>query len=148
FEAEELLPRRAVAVKVMRPEIAAQSEARRRFLREANAAAALSSDHVVPIFRVGEERGVPFLVMPLMKGETLHDRLKRELKPPLAEAVRIGREAAAGLAAAHAAGLIHRDIKPSNLWLEAGSGRVKVLDFGLARQEEGDTRFTATGAIL
>jgi hypothetical protein len=76
---------------------------------------------------------VPYLAMPLLRGETLDARLCREGKLPTAEVLRIGREAALGLAAAHARGLVHRDIKPANIWLEAETRRVKVLDFGLAR---------------
>ena len=95
-------------------------------------AAALEHDHIVPIYQVGEDRGVPFLAMPLLREARLDDRLARALLP-LAEILRIGREIAAGLAAAHERGLIHRDIKPANIWLEAETGRVKILDFGLAR---------------
>jgi formylglycine-generating enzyme required for sulfatase activity len=147
FEAEDTALQRQVAVKVMRPEVAAQPEAKGRFLREARAAAGLHDDHVVTIYHVGEERGVPFLVMPLMKGETLHDRMKvRRLT--IAEIVRIGRGTAQGLAAAHAAGLVHRDIKPANLWLEAPTGRVRVLDFGLARPVLSDNPLTQTGEVL
>src|SRR5437588_10206644 len=83
--------------------------------------------------------------MPLLAGESLEARLLREPVLPAAEVARLGREAAEGLAAAHAAGLIHRDVKPSNLWLEAPTGRVKVLDFGLARSTQDDARLTATG---
>jgi serine/threonine protein kinase len=127
---------REVAVKVMRPELARRPDARQRFLREARAAAALLHDHVVPIYQVGEDAGVPFIAMPLLMGESLEKRLGRERVLPVGEVVRIGLEAAEGLAAAHEKGLVHRDVKPANLWLEAPSGRVKVLDFGLARAEE------------
>src|SRR5713226_6416073 len=117
----------------MRPVLAAHPDSRQRFLREARAAAAIEHDHIVTIYHVGEDRGVPFLAMPLLRGETLEDRLRRCGKLTLAEGLRIGRETAEGLAAAHERGLIHRDIKPANLWLEGERGRVKVLDFGLAR---------------
>jgi tRNA A-37 threonylcarbamoyl transferase component Bud32 len=146
-EEEADLPRR-VAVKVMRPEQAARADARARFLREARAAARLQHDHVVPIYYVGEDGGVPFFVMPLLPGETLEDRLRRESALPPAEVLRVGREAAEGLAAAHAAGLVHRDVKPSNLWLEAPSGRVKVLDFGLAREAGSADGLTRDGAVV
>ena len=106
----------------MLPALAASESAQQRFLREAQAAAAIEHDHIVPIYQVGEDRGVPFLAMPFLKGEPLDDRLKREPGLPLAEVLRIGREMAEGLAAAHARGLIHRDIKPANLWLEGRSG--------------------------
>jgi hypothetical protein len=133
FEAEDPQLQRRVALKTMQPSLAASASARRRFLREARAAAALQHDHIVTIHQVGEDRGVPYLAMQLLQGETLENRLLRQRRLPLEEVVRIGREIAAGLAAAHAAGLIHRDIKPANVWLEAGSGRVKILDFGLAK---------------
>jgi hypothetical protein len=149
FEAEDPALERRVALKVMRPAVAAHPEAKARFLREARAAAALQHDHIVPVFHVGEHNGVPFMVMPLLAGESLEDRLRREAPLAAAEVARVGREAAAGLAAAHAAGLVHRDVKPANLWLEAPAGRVKVLDFGLARVADvGGGGLTQTGAVL
>src|SRR5262249_27230438 len=125
---------RSVAVKVMRPEAAALPGARERFLREARAAAQLVHPNVVPVYHVGEEADVPCLVMPLLEGESLAARLRRERRLPLAEAARIVREAALGLAAAHEKGLIHRDVKPANLWLEGRQATAMVLDFGLARR--------------
>jgi WD40 repeat protein/serine/threonine protein kinase len=148
LQAEDPQLRRRVALKVMLPSQAANPSARQRFLREAQAAATLEHDHIVAIYHVGEERGVPFLAMPLLKGESLDERLKREGTLPPAEVVRIGRETALGLAAAHAQGVIHRDIKPGNLWLEGGSQRVKILDFGLAYQAGSDVHLTQSGAIL
>ena len=115
----------------MLPALAASASAKQRFLREARAAAAIKHDHIVTIYQVGEDRGAPFLAMEFLEGEPLDDRLKREGKLPLAEVLRIGREMAEGLAAAHERGLIHRDIKPANVWLEGDRGRVKILDFGL-----------------
>jgi serine/threonine protein kinase len=132
FHAEDVQLRRPVALKTMLPSLASLPSARERFLGEARAAASLKHDHVVTIHQVGEDGETPFLVMELLQGETLGARLQRERRLPIAEALRIGRETAEGLAVAHAAGLIHRDIKPSNLWLEAKHGRVKILDFGLA----------------
>ena len=133
FRAEDPHLRRLVALKVMLPQFTADPTARARFLREARAAAAVEHDHIVPIFQVGEDRGVPYLAMPLLKGESLATRLKATGPLPLFHAVRIAREMAEGLAAAHAAGLIHRDVKPSNIWLEGSRRRVRLLDFGLAR---------------
>ncbi len=146
--AEDSQLRRRVALKVMRRGPSATLEARQRFLREAQAAAALKDEHVVSIYQVGQDRDIPFLAMELPEGESLDTRLKREGRLPVAEAVRIGRETALGLAAAHAQGLVHRDIKPGNLWLEGKLGRVKILDFGLARRTDGDIDLTQTGAIL
>jgi serine/threonine protein kinase len=157
FEALEPQLERRVALKAMRPALAANEVARRRFLREARTVASLQHDHVVTIHQVGEERGVPFLVMPLLQGESLEDRLKREGRLPPAEVFRLGREVAEGLAAAHALGLVHRDVKPGNIWLEARAGepgalatggRVKLLDFGLARPVEQGEAITEWGAVV
>lgn len=126
---------RAVAVKVMLPSLAANADARRQFLQEARTLAAINHDHVVTIFRVGEERGIPFLAMELLVGESLADRCRRS-EVSIGEAVRITREVAAGLSAIHMAGVIHRDVKPDNVWLEHPGGRAKLLDFGLARRWE------------
>ncbi len=148
FQAEDPKLERKLAIKAMLPSLAASDSARKRFLREAKTAAAIEHDHIVPILQVGEDRGVPFIAMPFLKGEPLDERLKRDSVLPVAEVVRIGREAAEGLAAAHAVGLIHRDIKPANLWLEAPKGRVKILDFGLARAAADNSQLTQQGAII
>ena len=102
----------------------------------------------MPIYQVGEERSLPFLAMPLLHGEMLEDRLKREGRLPLADALRVGREIAEGLAAAHDHGIVHRDIKPGNIWLERPGDRVKILDFGLASGQEGDVQLTTPGTIM
>ena len=179
FAAEDTRLRRLVALKTLRPTLARSAAARERFLREARSAARVEHDHVIVVHDVGEAAGVPFLAMPLLQGETLEARLAREPRLPVIEAVRIAREAAEGLAAAHERGVIHRDVKPSNLWVEAPphpqplspegrgepssplsprgrgassrpplsprgrgvggeGGRVKILDFGLARSPESD----------
>jgi hypothetical protein len=160
FEAEDPHLDRRVALKALLPDVASSPTAKARFLREARLQAKVQNDHVAAIFQVGEEvpsakpegfGGVPFLAMPLLKGLTLTDALKANPRPPLAEAVRIAREIAEGLVAAHAVGLVHRDIKPANVWLEAPRLRVKILDFGLARlseDESGGELATRAGAIL
>jgi len=154
FQGEDLKLGRKVAIKAMLPHLAGSKVSLQRFLREARVAAALEHDHIVPILQVGEDRGAPFIVMPFLKGEPLDERLKRQPKLPLAEVLRIGREIAQGLEAAHAAGLIHRDIKPANIWLEgppgasASGGRVKILDFGLARASAQEKGVTQLGAIV
>jgi len=169
FEAIDSQLRRMVALKVMRPEIASSLAARTRFLKEARAAAALSSDHIVTVFQVGQDNDVPFMAMQLLKGEALDMRLRREPRMAVADALTVAMQAAAGLSAAHDAGLIHRDIKPANLWLEikdegakksaesgrlvvAGSGpdtsfRVKILDLGLVRGG-GGPRLTTAGVVV
>jgi serine/threonine protein kinase/WD40 repeat protein len=167
FEAEDVQLGRRVALKAMLPSVAASPQARQRFLREARLAAAIEHDHVVSIHQVGQDGAVPFLAMPLLRGESLEARLKRG-RLPLVEAVRIGREMAEGLAAAHEAGLVHRDVKPGNVWLEARGHkrpacepeeptseplvatwcRVKLLDFGLARSADDEAHLTATGVVL
>jgi eukaryotic-like serine/threonine-protein kinase len=148
FLAEDIALRRPVALKVLKPVLAASSEAAQRFLREAQTMAALKHDNVVTVYHVGQERGVPYLTMELLEGEPLDARLRREGRLPIPEVLRLGREAALGLAAAHNRGVIHRDIKPANLWLEAHTGRVKLLDFGLARAISGDTTVTQAGTLL
>jgi tRNA A-37 threonylcarbamoyl transferase component Bud32 len=147
FEAEDPQLKRRIALKVMRPELAANEVARQRFLREAQAQAALEHDHIIPIYQVNTEGRVAFLAMPLLRGETLHARLVRDKVLPTTEALRIAREIAEGLATAHEAGLIHRDIKPANIWLETERSRVKILDFGLARADADDAHLTRTGTI-
>ncbi|MFO0928498.1 MAG: protein kinase [Gemmataceae bacterium] len=148
FRAEDPHLRRPVALKVMLPVLAANETARARFLREAQACAGIRHDHIVAVYQVGDTNGVPYLAMEFLDGETLDSRLHREGKLPTAEVVRIGREMAQGMAAAHKRGLIHRDIKPANVWLEAESGRVKILDFGLARSAGQDAALTHQGAIV
>ncbi len=149
FLADDIGLERLVALKAMKPALAVSESARQRFLREARATAKIKHDHIVVIHQVGEARGAPFLAMEFLEGESLDDRLKREGKLPLPEVLRIGREVADGLAAAHEHGLIHRDIKPGNLWLEGKRGRVKILDFGLARATADDQQqLTQSGAIV
>jgi formylglycine-generating enzyme required for sulfatase activity len=148
LQAEDPLLQRSVALKVMRPELAAMEAERLRFLREAVAAAAVEHHHIVPIYQIGEDRGVPFIAMPLLKGETLAARLKREGALSVADSVRIGRQIAEGLVVAHEHGLIHRDIKPANIWLEARTGWVKIVDFGLARSAQSDVQLTEPGALV
>jgi serine/threonine protein kinase len=148
FVAEDPDLERRVALKVMKSALACNPRARERFLREARSMAKLTHPRVVTIHHVGQERGVPFLAMELLDGESLEIRLKRQGQLPVAEALRIGREIAEGLAAAHQRGLIHRDIKPSNLWLEDKTGHVKILDFGLARSSDEQTPLTLLDAIV
>ncbi|QDV20025.1 Serine/threonine-protein kinase PrkC [Gimesia panareensis] len=136
---------RTVAIKVMAPELAATSPARKRFLREARATAAIRHENVVSIYAV-EEQPLPFLVMEYIAGETLQQRLDRTGPLELREILKIGQQVASGLAAAHARGLIHRDIKPGNILLEEGTDHLKITDFGLARTAD-DASVTQSGVI-
>jgi serine/threonine protein kinase len=148
YKAEDIQLKRLVALKAMLPTLGASEDARKRFLREAQAAAAINHDNVVRIYQVGEDRGVPFMAMQLLEGESLDTRLKRKGQLALSEVLRIGRETAEGMAAAHSRGLVHRDIKPPNLWLEGENRRVKILDFGVARATDDNAHLTQTGAIV
>jgi serine/threonine protein kinase len=151
YLAEDTQLRRQAALKVMLPDVAADSRARERFLREARAAAAVRNDHVITVYQVGEENGIPFIAMELLQGITLDGYLAKE-SIGIAAVQRLGREIAEGLAAAHARNLVHRDIKPANIWLEAPNGRVKLLDFGLARAAIPDpdtqSQLTHDGMVL
>src|SRR5262245_52212176 len=137
---------RAVALKVLSAPLAASGTARKRFAREARAAAAVRDDHVVAIHAV-EDRGlVPYLVMEFIDGCNLDALLRRRGPLGVKEVLRIGIEVASGLAAAHRQGLIHRDVKPANILLENGVQRVKLTDFGLARAAD-DASLTQSGFI-
>lgn len=137
---------RVVAIKVMAPALANNEKARRRFAREAKAAAAVLHPNVIPIHSVSSDQAVPFLVMAYVRGGSLQKRLEREGALPLVEVLRIGSQLAAGLAAAHEQGLVHRDIKPENILLEEGVERVTLTDFGLARAVD-DNTVTQAGTI-
>lgn len=148
LEAFDSKLQRNVAIKVLDPDLADDDVARQRFCREARAAASITHENVVAVHQVERsgEGGLPFLVMQLIAGESLEQRLLREKQLPHREIVRIGMQAAHGLAAAHAQGLIHRDIKPGNILLEPTHDRVKLTDFGLARVAE-DVKLTRTGFV-
>jgi serine/threonine protein kinase len=122
---------RDVAVKVIAPAIAADPDRLRRFLQEAQSAGALSHPNILAIHDIGERQGAPYMVSELLEGESLRERL-RIGKLSTTKAVDYARQIAAGLAAAHAKGIVHRDIKPENLFITR-DGRVKILDFGLAK---------------
>jgi serine/threonine protein kinase len=134
---------RVVAMKVLQSN---NVEARRRFLREARAAAKVTHDQIVTIHDVNEANGVPYLVMQHITGVSLQQRLDQRGQMDVKDIVRIGQEIARGLAAAHAQGLIHRDIKPANILLENGTERVKITDFGLARAVD-DVALTQSGVL-
>jgi serine/threonine protein kinase len=174
YKAEDPQLQRPVALKAMLPNVAVSPINRQRFIREARAAAALAHPNIVTIYEVEEDRGIPYLAMQFLQGETLEERILRDAPLPVEDLLRIGREIAEGLAVAHDAGLIHRDIKPANIWLESASGnrlsaagqnpepitlvgenrkpksaaRVKILDFGLARGTCSETTLTQDGVIV
>jgi serine/threonine protein kinase len=149
YKAEDSVVKRMVALKAILPSLGASDSVRKRFLREARAMGQLEHDHIVRLYDVGEDRGIPYMAMEFLVGEPLDRRLKNAPLLPLAEALRIGREIAEGLAAAHAHELIHRDIKPANVFLVGKACRVKILDFGLARAVDDEhSRITQSGAIL
>lgn len=137
---------RYVAIKVLAPHLAVSGAARRRFAREAKAAAAVVHENVVAIHAVAESHDPPYFVMPYVRGVSLEKRLRDQGPLGLTEVLRIGRQIAAGLAAAHAQGLVHRDIKPANILLAEGTERLQITDFGLARAAD-DASLTRTGVI-
>ena len=138
--------KRCVAIKVLAPHLAQSSLARKRFAREAQAAAAVVHPNVLAIHQVQPSGRLPFLVMPLVAGESLAERLVVQGRLDLKEILRIGMQAAAGLAAAHEQGLVHRDVKPANILLEKGVERAVLTDFGLARAAD-DVSMTRWGII-
>jgi TolB-like protein len=154
-EAQDMRLGRRVALKFVSADLANDADARSRFRREARAASALNHPHICTIHDVGEHEGVPYLVMELLEGETLLDRLARGPLPP-AEFFDVALAVASALGAAGDRGIVHRDLKPANVFLTR-SGGAKVLDFGLARiGEAGDTPTqtstrvepTRTGAVM
>jgi eukaryotic-like serine/threonine-protein kinase len=138
---------RPVAVKTLKPELAQQREYCERFLREARAAAALSHPNVCQIYFIGDEAGSPFFAMEYLEGRTLEGLTREEGKLPPERAIGLIRQAALGLKAAAARGIIHRDIKPSNLVLTP-DGTLKVTDFGLAKLVVADAGLTMAGEVL
>src|SRR6516162_4097515 len=137
---------RVVAIKALAPQLATNSAARQRFVREARAAAAVTHDHIIAIHAVEDAGPVPYLVMQFIDGPTLQKKLDRTGQLPLKEILRIGLQIAEGLAAAHRQGLVHRDVKPANIMLENGVERVKITDFGLARAAD-DASLTRSGVV-
>jgi serine/threonine protein kinase len=137
---------RHVAIKVLAAQLATNGSARKRFSREAQAAAAVVHEHVVAIHAVDISSKLPFIVMRYVPGRSLQDRLDANGSLETKEILRISIQTAAGLAAAHAQGLVHRDIKPANILLENGVERVRITDFGLARAVD-DASQTQSGFI-
>jgi serine/threonine-protein kinase len=146
WEAEDEILGRPVAVKVLSESLAAGERAVRRFEREAEASARLSGPHIAAVYDFGRSEGRPYIVLELVRGETLADRLTREGPLPPQEAARIATQVAEALEEAHAAGIVHRDVKPGNLMLTP-AGDVKVMDFGIAAAAWA-VRITTSGLVL
>ena len=137
---------RPVAIKILSPHLAGVGAARARFMREAQAAAAVVHPSIVPIYSIATTARLPYIVMPCISGGNLQERIDRDGPLELAEVLRIGLQIAEGLQAAHRNGVIHRDIKPANILVEEGNGRVLISDFGLARALD-DATLTMSGMI-
>lgn len=146
FKAIDTELNRPVAVKVLMPHLARNGAARQRFSRESRAAAAVVHEHVVAIHNVDSSAKLPYLVMQYVSGESLQARTEREGPLDVDRILRIGIQAALGLAAAHEQGIVHRDIKPANILLEDGVDRLLITDFGLARTVD-DASLTHTGVV-
>ena len=147
FLAEDLKHHRRAALKVLRPELAT-AVGHDRFLREIGIAAGLAHPHILPLYDSGETAGLVYYVMPYVEGESLGDRLRREGRLPVNEALRIAAEVADALAYAHGAGLVHRDVKPENILFQGG--HAVVADFGVARAMDtaGAGQITEVGLAL
>jgi serine/threonine protein kinase len=147
YLAQDIKHDRKVAIKVLRPELAAVIGAD-RFLAEITTTANLQHPHILPLFDSGTADNHVFYVMPFIEGETLRDRLDREKQLPVTDALRIASEIAAALDYAHRRGIIHRDIKPANILLHDGSALVADFGIALAASKVGDSRMTETGMSL
>jgi len=147
YLAQDLKHDRRVAIKVLRPELAAVIGAE-RFLREIKTIATLQHPHILGLIDSGEVNGTAYYVMPFVEGESLRDRLTREKQLPIADAVRLATEVAGALDYAHRHGVIHRDIKPENVLLHDGSALVADFGIALAVSSAGSSRMTETGMSL
>jgi len=141
--------KRELAVKVLSPELVVNQPMLQRFRREAEAVAALRHAGIVPIYDIGESGGIAYIMMPLIKGETLKKRLDRDGRLTIPEVRRVIKEIATALSVAHDAGLVHRDIKPENVMLEGPKQQILVMDFGIAKALDPDqTGMTSSGLIV
>jgi serine/threonine-protein kinase len=147
YLAHDLRHERDVAIKVLHPELAAALGGE-RFLSEIKTTARLQHPHILPLLDSGSADGLLFYVMPYVRGETLRTRLERERQLPIEDALRIAREVADALGAAHGLGIIHRDIKPENILLHGGHALVADFGIALAVQSAGGARMTQTGLSL
>jgi serine/threonine-protein kinase len=152
--AEHVMLGRRAAIKVLQASFSMQPDIVTRFFNEARAATAIADPGIVQVFDFGHHSdGSAFIVMELLEGETLHARLRRTGPLPCADALRIARQIAGSLGAAHARGIVHRDLKPENVFMVrdaevAGGERAKILDFGIAKLGVGTSSGTNTHAVL
>ena len=137
---------RRVAIKILRADLALDEGTRARFRHEAIAAARLSHPNIVSTYDTGDDDGIAYIVMELVDGTTLRHLIDQRGGLPVAEVIRIGKQVADALEAAHRAGLVHRDVKPANV-LVPSTGQVKVTDFGIAKAAGGDD-LTRTGTVM
>ncbi len=147
YKALEESLNRYVAIKVLGAHLAADQDYVKRFVREAQAAAALNHPNIIQIYGIGEEGGEHYFAMEYVDGVSLQELIRREGRIPNPRAAAIVLEAAKGLAAAHDRGIIHRDIKPANIMIDR-QGMVKIADFGLALRPADQTRITASGLLM
>jgi len=146
FKAHDSELRRVVALKVLAPHLMSSGAAKKRFAREAQAAAAIVHEHVTPIYDVVSDDRACYLVMQYIAGQSLQDRVDQLGPLPVEDVLRIGSQIASGLDAAHEQGVVHRDVKPANILLEESVDRVLISDFGLARTAD-DANLTRSGVI-
>ena len=147
FTAHDRVLDRQVAIKFLSSELENSKSARQRFLREAKSAAAVEHDFIVPIYSADEVDGYPFLVMSLIEGQSLQQRIDEPTTISVEQTLRIGIQITKGLEAFHSRGLVHRDLKPSNILLQQPDGRVRITDFGLAKCTD-DNQLTKSGTVL
>lgn len=146
YRARDLRLNRIVAVKILSPHFTSDEDFVRKFRREAQAAASLSSPNIVGVFDVGQDGDIHYIVMEFLHGKTLKQVINEKGPLSVPEVLQIGKQVAEALQVAHKHGVVHRDIKPHNIMLTA-DGRVKVTDFGIARAVTGST-LTETGAMI
>ncbi|MBI4558868.1 MAG: serine/threonine protein kinase [Candidatus Hydrogenedentes bacterium] len=147
YKARDIELDRLVALKVLPSHLSQEETFIKRFVREARACAGLNHPNIVTIYRVGTHEGLYYIAMEYVEGETLFSIIHKGGKLGVRTALEIIRQAADALAAAHAQNIVHRDIKPHNIMINS-AGRVKIMDFGLARAHLGETKLTASNALL